>query len=444
MASITSLTDSPDSAQCASSSSPRAERVLLHGVVGLDPVRPGRRLVHDEPAADRVVGPLAHQPRRRRRTRRSASRWGGTAAPCGGAARGRPRPSRRRGCRAGAIRPACRTASARACAVAVSTVSGSSPSRPRITARSLPWPCPVAPSEPNSSARTRVTSSISPSSARPAANVRAARIGPTVCERRRADADREQVEHADGHPAIMRRPTRSGRISRDQPAVRVTPGFVTATIRRSPVHSCSMSVRARTLTPRMRRVTIRSAGDGRARDPPGPGRRTAPERRHGPPRQTPVHDPPRASRVRRVRPGRAVARRRARVDLGRDREAWRHRLSSRARAASWNCGRRPGTCSIGDESALPAIAAISEQCRTGGGRSSRWPTDADELPLRGGRRRPLGASRRVGRRHARICSLPAVQALDLGSPERGSGLPDGRDPVDGRPAGGAGGGRLRP
>ena len=51
-----------------------------------------------------------------------------------------------------------------------------------MTARSLPCPCPVAPSEPNSSARTRVTSSSTPSASRPIAKVRAARIGPTVCE----------------------------------------------------------------------------------------------------------------------------------------------------------------------------------------------------------------------------------------------------------------------
>ncbi len=45
-----------------------------------------------------------------------------------------------------------------------------------------PWPCPVAPREPKSSARTRPTRSSSPSSRRPEAKVWAARIGPTVCE----------------------------------------------------------------------------------------------------------------------------------------------------------------------------------------------------------------------------------------------------------------------
>ena len=80
------------------------------------------------------------------------------------------------------MRPLSRTAAARAATVDVSIVSGRSPSSPRITARSLPCPRPVAPSDPNSSTRTRATSASSPSSARPWANVRAARIGPTVCD----------------------------------------------------------------------------------------------------------------------------------------------------------------------------------------------------------------------------------------------------------------------
>jgi hypothetical protein len=46
----------------------------------------------------------------------------------------------------------------------------------------LPWPCPVAPSEPNSSALIPATRSTTPSSASEAANMPAARIGPTVCE----------------------------------------------------------------------------------------------------------------------------------------------------------------------------------------------------------------------------------------------------------------------
>ncbi len=66
--------------------------------------------------------------------------------------------------------------------VAGSMRSGASPSRPSSTALSLPWPLPVAPSEPNSSARTAWTRSSRPSSPRPCAKRSAARIGPTVCE----------------------------------------------------------------------------------------------------------------------------------------------------------------------------------------------------------------------------------------------------------------------
>ncbi len=46
----------------------------------------------------------------------------------------------------------------------------------------LPWPCPVAPSEPNSSALIPATRSTTPTAASEAANMPAARIGPTVCE----------------------------------------------------------------------------------------------------------------------------------------------------------------------------------------------------------------------------------------------------------------------
>lgn len=39
-------------------------------------------------------------------------------------------------------------------AASVGTVSGSKPARPNSTARSVPWPRPVAASEPRSSTRT--------------------------------------------------------------------------------------------------------------------------------------------------------------------------------------------------------------------------------------------------------------------------------------------------
>src|SRR5215813_5174348 len=78
--------------------------------------------------------------------------------------------------------PVSVTAATRDAAAAGSTVSGSSPDSPSTIALTLPWPCPVAPSEPNSSALTPATRSTTPSSASEAANMPAARIGPTVCE----------------------------------------------------------------------------------------------------------------------------------------------------------------------------------------------------------------------------------------------------------------------
>src|SRR5829696_6265938 len=63
-----------------------------------------------------------------------------------------------------------------------STTSGRSPIKPSATAGMLPWPLPVAPSDPNSSTPTRRTEASVPSSASPRANLSAAIIGPTVCE----------------------------------------------------------------------------------------------------------------------------------------------------------------------------------------------------------------------------------------------------------------------
>src|SRR5215213_2721330 len=63
-----------------------------------------------------------------------------------------------------------------------STTSGRSPIKPSATAGMLPWPLPVAPSDPNSSTETRLAEASVPSSASPRANLSAAIIGPTVCE----------------------------------------------------------------------------------------------------------------------------------------------------------------------------------------------------------------------------------------------------------------------
>lgn len=69
-----------------------------------------------------------------------------------------------------------------ASADSTSTVRGEWPSRPRRTALGVPWPWPVAPSEPNSSARTVTVWASRPSFLRRPTNIRAARIGPTVWE----------------------------------------------------------------------------------------------------------------------------------------------------------------------------------------------------------------------------------------------------------------------
>src|SRR5580658_6703707 len=73
-------------------------------------------------------------------------------------------------------------ASSRAGIASTSTVAGCSPSSPSRTALSLPWPRPVRPSEPYRATRTVCTRGSRASSRRPTANIRAAFIGPTVCE----------------------------------------------------------------------------------------------------------------------------------------------------------------------------------------------------------------------------------------------------------------------
>ena len=165
-----------------------AEGVLQHGVVELDAVRADRVLVDDEAAAHRVVRLLQQRRRPRRRTRRASCRSRGTAASL-----------RRCRTRSSSIvegdlvaspisaassrsRFACGSAPPARRRVSTSTVRGESPSRPSSTALGVPWPWPVAPSEPNSSARTDAVCASRPSFLRRRANMRAARIGPTVWE----------------------------------------------------------------------------------------------------------------------------------------------------------------------------------------------------------------------------------------------------------------------
>src|SRR3990167_7512133 len=62
------------------------------------------------------------------------------------------------------------------------TGSGHSPISPMIAARSLPWPTPVADSEPYRRTCSRAVRSSKRRSANAPLNSAAARIGPTVCE----------------------------------------------------------------------------------------------------------------------------------------------------------------------------------------------------------------------------------------------------------------------
>ena len=66
--------------------------------------------------------------------------------------------------------------------LSVSTVSGSSPIKPKITALPVPWPLPVWPREPKSSALNSSIWVTSPESVRFCIKILPAFIGPTVCE----------------------------------------------------------------------------------------------------------------------------------------------------------------------------------------------------------------------------------------------------------------------
>src|SRR5262249_15876957 len=60
--------------------------------------------------------------------------------------------------------------------------SGRYPSRPSSTAGSVPWPRPVAASEPYSSTRTSATRASTPTASSSSTKFAAARMGPTGCE----------------------------------------------------------------------------------------------------------------------------------------------------------------------------------------------------------------------------------------------------------------------
>src|SRR6476660_7998529 len=80
------------------------------------------------------------------------------------------------------ILPVLRSRSRPASISSDSTVSGRYPSRPSSTAGSVPWPRPVAASEPYSSTRTSDTRASTPALSSSSTKFAAARMGPTVCE----------------------------------------------------------------------------------------------------------------------------------------------------------------------------------------------------------------------------------------------------------------------
>ena len=139
-------------------------------------------LVHDKAAAHRVVGACVQAPRRRHRRRKSACRsddragWSRLNSRCCFSTNATGcSPSRRSCCSA---RTWCRRGSM----PSISTLCGSSPSSPSMIG--LVAAVPLARGAQRTiqlDAHLAVRGS-SPRSARPSANIRAAFIGPTVCE----------------------------------------------------------------------------------------------------------------------------------------------------------------------------------------------------------------------------------------------------------------------
>ena len=181
-----------------------AEGILQDGVVELDPVlarpRPRRRRSRRRPSS--TSSPQRARCRRRRNARERhpvgvvRQRL---AAVQDQVARRRRRRSRAVAEQRQPARPrirstrASRRARRRPCA-------GESPSSPSRTAFGVPCPWPVAPSEPNSSARTAATCVQQPVGPRAgAAKMRGRAHRADRVRAGRADADREQVEDGDGH-----------------------------------------------------------------------------------------------------------------------------------------------------------------------------------------------------------------------------------------------------
>ena len=271
-----------------------------------------------------------------------------------------------------------------------------------------------------------------PSSSRPWANVRAARIGPTVCDEDgpMPIENRSNTEIAT-HPscALLARSWRS-----------VGSAHVNAPlVRRSPAHS-AVVVAAAQLTARMRRVTVQCDAMRGVQVKPAQDVELLLREANRAARKAPLHHPVRPAGDRRAGSRRAAARRRTRLGLGCERAARRHgRVPGPARQA--RAAQRAVHLLVGDESAIPAIAAICaalpESERSVAVVEVR---DADdELDIDAETHWvPRGATAPGG------AELLTAALGDLDDPARRRRLSDGRDARDGRAARSARGPRRRP
>ena len=116
--------------------------------------------------------------------------------------------------------------SGRRCTASTSQVSGSQPWRPASTACWVPWPRPVAESEPLRSASRRAGAS--PRLSTPSRKRAAARIGPDGVAAARPQADAEDLEQPEGDRRHAVRRARRAAPARDaapaRPARRTAPG----------------------------------------------------------------------------------------------------------------------------------------------------------------------------------------------------------------------------
>ena len=230
--------------------------------------------------------------------------------------------------------------------------------------------------------------------------------------------------------------------SRRGTRVRQQSTHVTAVVRRSPAHRGTV-VAVADLTPRMRRVTvrrarrwsaltIRPAQDVELLLSEDSGRRVK--------RRYTIRARP--SGRRRARPRRPCCTATGPVRAGRERLRPATSSSSRARAASSSSASAAGTCSSATSRHCRRSPRSARRCppMSRRWRSSRSATPRDELPV------PAGEVSWVHRRDGPPPGTPSCWRAALAprpAGRRRAGLPAGRDPGDGRAAGGARGPRRR-